>query len=73
MGPAGKQWWRNVRDVPDVAVLHRGVWRRARARIVRGDRELAALYARRFRSAGRQLTREANPVFVVLSLTDEVA
>ncbi len=70
MGAARKQWWRNLRAHPEVNVLLQGVWRRATARLVTGDEALARRYARRFRSARRQIARDDSPVFVVLSLAE---
>ena len=70
MGTARKQWWRKLRARPEVDVLLRGVWRRATARIVRGDETLARRYAERFRSARWQIEREEPPVFVVLTFAD---
>jgi deazaflavin-dependent oxidoreductase (nitroreductase family) len=67
MGAQKKQWWRNLRDQPDVEVLLRGVWRPATSRLVHGDETLARRYAQRFRSARRLIQREEQPVFVVLT------
>jgi len=70
MNAASKQWWRNLHGA-EVDVLLRGAWRHASSQVVRGDTELARSYRERFRSAARQIKREPNPVFVVLTLLDD--
>jgi deazaflavin-dependent oxidoreductase (nitroreductase family) len=71
MGAESKQWWRNLRDA-EVDVLLRGEWRRAQARIVRGDADLARRYRERFRWTARQIKSDRNPVFVILTLPKAV-
>ncbi|HUG08772.1 MAG TPA: nitroreductase/quinone reductase family protein [Acidimicrobiia bacterium] len=62
---ARKQWWRNLRTNPEVEILLKGRWLRARGDVVEGDATLRRLYIARFRWASRQLGEET--VFVVLS------
>lgn len=71
MGAEDKQWWRNLRDA-EVDVLLRGRWRRAHARIVRGDADLARRYRERFRWTARQIESDRNAVFVILRLPNAV-
>jgi deazaflavin-dependent oxidoreductase (nitroreductase family) len=71
MGAEGKQWWRNLRD-GEVDVLLRGTWRRAHARVVRGDADLARRYRERFRWTTRQIKSDRNAVFVILTLSKAV-